>query len=52
MVKADEEVLGCACPGCVNEPRPGKAGAQRGLCGLPDPVTEQPHLALTRLRWR
>ena len=53
MVKADEEVLRCACPGCVNAPRPGKAGAaERGFCGLPDPVTEQPHRALTRLRWR
>ena len=53
MVKAGEEVLRCACPGCVNEPRPGKAGAaERGYCGLPDPVTEQPHLALTGFRWR
>ena len=47
MVKADEEVLRCACPGYVNAPRPGKAGAaERRFCGLPDPVTEQPHLAL------
>ena len=53
MVKAGEGVLGYACPGCVNAPRPGKAGAaQRGYCGLPDPVTEQPYLALTGLRWR
>ena len=53
MVKADEEVLRCACPGCVNAPRPGKAGAaERGFCGLPDPVTEQPHRALARLGWR
>ena len=57
MVKANEEVLGCACPGCVHAPRPGKArAAERGLCGLPDPVpdpvTEQPHRALTGLRWR
>jgi len=53
MVNAGEEVLECACPGCVNAPRPGKAGAaERGFCGLPDPVTEQPYLALTGLRWR
>ena len=53
MVKAGEEVLECACPGCVHAPRPGKAGAaERGFCGLPDPVTEQPYLALTGLRWR
>ena len=48
MVKAGEGVLGCACPGCVNEPRPGKAGAaERGYCGLPDPVAGEPYLALT-----
>ena len=48
MVKAGEGVLGCACPGCVNEPRLGKAGAaERGYCGLPDPVAGEPYLALT-----
>ena len=53
MVKAGKEVLRCAYPGCENEkePRPGKAGvAEQGYCGLPDPVTGEPHLALTGLR--
>ena len=53
MVKAGEEVLRCAYPGCENEPRPGEAGAaEQGYCGLPDPVTGEPHLALTAFRWR
>ena len=53
MVNAGEEVPEGACPGCVKAPRPGKVGAaQRGFCGLPDPVTEQPYRALTGLRWR
>ena len=48
MLESGEGVLGCACPGCVNEPRPGKAGAAaRGYCGLPDPVAGEPYLALT-----
>ena len=52
MFKADEEVLRCACPGCENEPQPGEAeAAQQGHCGLPDPVTGEPHLALTASRW-
>ena len=51
MVKAGEGVIGCACPGRVHELQPGKPG-ERGLCGLPDPVTEQPQPALTGLRWR
>ena len=52
MVKAGEEVLRCAYPGCENEARPGEAGAAvRGCCGLPDPVTGEPHLALTAFRW-
>ncbi len=50
MVKASEEVLRCAYPGCENEPRPG--AAEQGYCGLPDPVTGEPHLALTAFRWR
>ena len=45
MVKAGEEVLRCAYPGCENEPRPGEAA-------LPDPVAGEPHLALTAFRWR
>ncbi len=51
MVRADEEVLRCACPGCENEPQPGEAAAQQGYFGLPDPVTGEPHLALTAFRW-
>ena len=51
MVKADEEVLRYAYPGRANEPRPGEA-AEQGCCGLPDPVTAEPRLALTAFRWR
>ena len=52
MVKASERVLRCAYPGCKNEPRPGEAGAAaQGYCGLPDPVTREPHPALTAIRW-
>ena len=42
MVKASEEVLRCAYPGCENKPRPVEAG----------PVAGEPHLALTAFRWR
>ena len=51
MVKADEEVLRCAYPSCEseNEPRPGEA--EQGYCRLPDPVTGEPHMALTGFRW-
>jgi len=53
MVKAGEEVLRYAYPGCVNELRPGEAGAaEQRCCGLPDPVAGEPHLALTAFRWR
>ena len=53
MVKAGEEVLGCAYPGYVNELRPEEAGvAEQGCCGLSGPVAGEPHLALTALRWR
>ena len=54
MVKTGEEVLRCAYPGCENEnePRPGEAGAaEQGYCGLSEPVTGEPHLALTAFRW-
>jgi len=52
MVKASDEVLRCAYPGCESEPRPCEAGAaEQGYCGLPDPVTGERHLALTRF-WR
>ncbi len=53
MVKVGEEVLRCAYTGYEDEPRPGEAGAaEQGYCGPPDPVTVEPHLALTALRWR
>jgi hypothetical protein len=49
MVKAGKEVLRRAYPGCENAPRQGEPGAaEQGYCGLPDPVTGEPHLALTR----
>ncbi len=52
MVKPGKEVLSCAHPGCENELRPGDAGAaEQGYCGPPDPVTGEPHLALTRFGW-
>ena len=51
MVKAAEEALRCAYPGGENEPRPAGA-AEQGYCGLPDPVTGEPHLALTGFRRR
>ncbi len=52
MVKADKEVLGCAYPGCENVARQGKPGAaEQGSCGLPNPVTREPHLALTAFGW-
>ena len=52
MVKASGGVLRCACSGCENEPRPGEAAAEQAHCGLPDPVTGEPYLALTAFRWR
>ena len=53
MVKAGQEVLRCAYPGCENELRPGEAeAAEQGCCGLPVPVTGEPHLALTAFWWR
>jgi hypothetical protein len=50
MVKAGEEVFRCAYPGCDNEPPLG--AAERGYCGLPDPVAGDPYLALTGFGWR
>jgi hypothetical protein len=53
MVKAGEEVFRCAYPGCDNEPPPGVPGAaERGYCGLPEPVAGEPYLALTGFGWR
>ena len=41
-------------PGCENEPRPSpcRAFGGAGYCGLPDPVTGEPHTALTAFRQR
>ena len=51
--KAGAEVLRCADAGCENELRPGEAeAAEQGYYGLPDPVTGEPHLALTGFGWR
>ena len=52
MARTGQEVPRCAYPGCENEPRPGEAGAEPGYCGLPDPVTGEPHTALTAFRRR
>jgi len=54
MAKTGQEVPRCAYPGCENEPRPGEAGAaaEPKYCGLPDPVTGEPHTALTAFRQR
>ncbi len=52
MVKAGKEVLRCAYPGCENVPSQGEPGAtEQGYYGLPDPVTREPHLALTGFGW-
>jgi len=50
MANAGQQVARCAYPGCENEPRPGSA--EPGYCGLPDPVTGEPHTALTAFRQR
>ena len=53
MVKAGKQVLRCAYPGYANVPRQREPGAaEQGCCGLPGPVTGEPHLALTAFRWR
>jgi hypothetical protein len=53
MVKAVKEVLRCAYPGCENVPPQGEPeAAEQGYCVLPDPVTGEPHLALTEIRWQ
>lgn len=48
MAKTGQQVPRCAYPGCENEPRLGEAEAESRYCGLPDPVSGQPHTALTR----
>ena len=50
MAHAGQQVPGCAYPGCKHEPRPGPA--EPGYCELPDPVTGEPHTALTAFRLR
>ena len=51
MVKAGNEVLRRAYPGCLNAPRQREPGAaEQEYCGLPDPVTGEPPLALTGFR--
>ncbi len=54
MANAGQQVPRCAYPGCKNEPRPGQGGpsVEPGYCGLPDPVTGEPHTALTAFRQR
>ena len=53
MVKTGREILRCAYPGCENELPSGEAGAaEPGYCGRPDPVTGEPHMALTAFRRR
>ena len=54
MAKTGQEVPRCAYPGCENEPPPGEAAAaaEPRYCGRPDPVTGEPHTALTAFRRR
>src|SRR5512133_353755 len=53
MAKTGQEIPRCGYPDCVNEPRPEQEGsAQPGYCGRPDPVTGEPHTALTAFRRR
>ncbi len=47
MTRTTREAPTCAYPGCTNEPRPAEEGAKARYCGLPDPVSGQPHTALT-----
>ena len=53
MAKTGQQTPRCGYPDCVNEPRPEQEGsAQPGYCGRPDPVTGEPHTALTAFRRR
>ena len=53
MAKTGQITLRCGHPDCVNEPRSEQEGsAQPGYCGRPDPVTGEPHTALTAFRRR
>lgn len=53
MAKTGQITLRCGYPDCVNEPRSEPEGsAQPGYCGRPDPVTGEPHTALTAFRRR
>ena len=54
MAMTGQEFSRCAYPDCENERRPGEAeaAAEPGYCELPDPVTGEPHTALTAFRRR
>ena len=53
MAKTGQMTLRCGYPDCVNEPRSEQErSAQPGYCGRPDPVTGEPHTALTAFRRR
>jgi hypothetical protein len=54
MAMTGQEFSRCAYPGCENERPPGEAeaAAEPGYCGLPDPATGEPHMALTAFRRR
>jgi hypothetical protein len=54
MANAGQQVPRCAYPACENEPQPAQEGltAEPAYCGLPDPVTGEPHTALTAFRRR
>jgi hypothetical protein len=53
MAKTGQETSSCGYPDCVNEIRPEQGrSAQPGYCGRPDPVTGEPHTALTAFRRR
>jgi hypothetical protein len=52
MTRTTQGASSCRYPGCKNEPRPAEEGAGAKYCGLPDPVSGQPHTALTSFRRR
>jgi colicin import membrane protein len=54
MAKTRQEARTCVYPGCENERRLGDAGAaaEPKYCGLPDPVSGEPHTALRAFRRR
>lgn len=50
LSKTTKEAPTCAYPGCKNELQQGEDGAEVKYCGLPDPVSGQPHTALASFR--